>query len=349
MRPALLCLLLCACGDEPRPGPLRHPDRMSVWAEELPLADLDRAVRFAREHRLNLNASVRKDTHDRAYVEALCRAAAREDVALRLWPGLARASGYWPGQANVDEFLAWSDELLALRGSSCPRLDGLVVDMEMPIGRVDELAAMRAAGRGNLEIAGWFLEHTDEARFEDARAKYAAWVRRARGEGLFVWVTTLPMNADDYDDGDETIAKALWTPIEGIEWDLVSFQVYRNLFDQQFPPAGGGAYTSGLVTSYARSATAEWGARAAVDLGTTGGGIGLTTGLASAAELQADIAAALAAGLDPGRVALFSLEGVLEKPDGPAWVALPAPRAAEPTTADEDAREVFRTLDALGR
>ena len=67
-----------------------------------------------------------------------------------------------------------------------------------------------------------------------------------------------------------------------------------------------------------------------------------------AAELQADLAAALAEGIPPGRLAIYSLEGILEKPDPDAWVALPAPRAAPIAEIDYDARGVFGSLDLLG-
>ncbi len=320
---------------------------MRIWTEELPEDQIGARVAFCAEQGLGLNVNLQKGRHDRAYLQKVCDHAAEHAVSLRLWPNLSEESGYWVGQANADELVGWTRDLTAMARTACPRLDGLVFDLEMPMYRVSELSAMRASGASVLQIATWFLEHIDEPAFEHARGVLAEEVRRLRAEGLSVTATTLPMNADDYDDGDETIAKALWTPIEGIDWEQVSFQVYRNLYDQQFPNAAGTPYTSGLVGSYARSAVAKWGPRAAVDLGTTGAGIGIPMGLPSAADLQSDIAAALAEGIAPGHVAVYSLEGVLGKADAPAWLHVPAPSAAAPLPSDLEPREQFQQLDAL--
>ncbi len=342
---ALAALLATGCSESPRAR--RYPERMSIWAEELPQASLDERLGFAGRNRLNVNVSMVKGTHDVGYLTALCGAAERAGVALRLWPGLPRDQGYWANQHNATAYLAWIDELVALAPSACPRLDGFVVDMEMPLDRVDALAAMRAGGASNVTIAMWLLDGIDVAAFDAARAQFAAAARRVRGKGYRFAVSTLAMNADDWRDGDETIAHALWTPIEGIEWDAVSFQVYRNIYDQQFP-ASGGSYTSGLITSYAHDVVRVWGKRGGIDLGTTGAGIGVTVGLPDAAALVADIAAARAEGIAPGGIGIYSLEGLTDKPDAEAWITLPAPRAAPITELDSSARGTFQSLDLLG-
>jgi len=347
MRVALVALLaLAGCSSGSRA--LRHDDRMSAWVEFLPADQIAGDFALAARARVNLNVSLVQGTHDRAYLERVCAAAKAGGLTLRLWPGLPREQGYWPNQANVDAFLAWLEVLYGWAGEVCPRLDGVVVDMEFPIDRVEMLRALRAAGKSNVEVAMWLLGNRDDAAFERARGLYAAAARRARGLGYRFYVTTLPMIADDWRDDDETVARSLWTPIEGVEWDAVSFQVYRPLFDQQFPHASGMPYTSGLVTSYARSIVQRWGARGGVDLGTTGSGIGIAMGFASAADLQADIAAARAEGIAPGRIAIYSLEGLRDKPDAEAWLALPEARAAAIADRDADARGVFQSLDLLG-
>ena len=39
----------------------------------------------------------------------------------------------------------------------------------------------------------------------------------------------MPTLIDDEMDGDEGIAHALWTPVQGIPWDRASFQVCRTV------------------------------------------------------------------------------------------------------------------------
>jgi len=63
--------------------------------------------------------------------------------------------------------------------------------------------------------------------------------------------------------------------------------------------------------------------------------------------LQADIAAALAEGMSPGRVSVYSLEGLVGRDDAAAWVAVPEPAAAEVDPSTEEIRALFQDLDAL--
>lgn len=346
---SLLCLLGgaaagCAARDE---GPLVHPERMGLWVQTLAPEQVDEGLAFCREHALNLHVNLMRDAWDDERLASLCARAEAADVALRLWPALPHEEGYWANQENAGPFVAYFDELLARIPALCPRAEGLVIDMETPFDRMAEMESMRAAGRSNLDIVNWLLEGVDEARFLEARALYADAVDRAHAQGLRVSVSTLPQNLDDYDDGDESIARAMWTPIEGIDWDQVAFQVYRNLFTTGYPPEEGSAYTPGLIASYARSARAAYGPRAALDLGLTGRGPRPEDGLGDAAELQADIAAALAEGLAPGDLAIFSLDGLRRVEDDAAWVQLPAPRPAAPSAADAAVRDLFRFIDAL--
>lgn len=343
--PAVMCLA-SACTNQGA-SPLRHPDRMSLWVQTLEPSDVAEALRFSATNRLNLNVNMMRGEWDAARLAALCEQAAAADVAVRLWPALPHSEGYWANQGNVELFVDYLDELLALALPHCPRVDGLMVDMELPFDKAMALEEKRAAGESNLDLVNWLLEGVDESRFHDARERYADAVDRVREAGLFVGVSTLAQNLDDYDDGDETIARAMWTPIEGIAWDQVAFQVYRNLFQAGYPPDDGTKYTPGLIASYARSAQEAYGDLGALDLGTAGSGPRLEDGLGSAVELQADIAAALAEGLRPGALSIFALDGLRGLPDANAWVQLPPPVEAAPSSADLDLRGIFRWLDNL--
>jgi hypothetical protein len=339
-------VLLSSCGA----GRLTHDDRMTIWAETLPAEQIDARVAFAGRNHLNLNVNVVRDAPEDTpdYVAALCATAEADDVALRLWPGLPQAEGYWPNQQNVTNYALYVDHLLDLADASCPRLAGIVVDMEMPIDRANALAAMQAAGTSQLEIVMWLLSGIDEAGYAAAKDAYAALVAHVHDRGYSVTLTTLPMNADDPLDGDETIGKALWTPVAGIPWDAVSFQVYRTIFDERFPRTDGMPYTSSLITSYGLTIRQYWGDAGGVDLGTTGTGIGVSHGLPDAAALQSDIAAALGVGIPPGRISIYSLEGLADKPDADAWVQLPAPQTLDVLGADDHIRTIFHLMDQLG-
>lgn len=326
--------------------PIRHPDRMSLWVQNLPAESVADSIAFCATHQLNLNVNMMRGEWNPESLGVVCALAEEQDVALRLWPALPHEQGYWANQENAEIFVEYVDEILAWVPQSCPRADGIVYDMEMPFERFSELEQMQAAGKSNLDIINWLLAGADEARFIEARNVFAASVERVHAFGLTAAVSTLPQNADDYADGDETVARAMWTPIEGIAWDSVAFQVYRNLFQLSYPPADGSRYTSGLVASYAASVTEAYGDKGGLDLGMAGGPR-LEDGLGDARELQADIAAALAAGLPPGSLSIFALDGLRRLEDAENWVKVPTAKVAEPSEADESLRAIFRLLDSL--
>jgi hypothetical protein len=338
-----LALVALGCGR----APITHDDRASIWVETLPAERIDERVAFAAANRLNLNVAIKSDVTDYSYLQSLCRATDGADVALRFWPLLSTAQGYWANQSNVDAYDQWIDQALAWAGGACPRLDGVVVDLEMPYDRTLELEQMRASGATSLAIAQWLVAGIDAQAYDRARAAFDAEGDRVRGRGYRYSVTTLAMIADGYDAGTDTIAQALWTPLDGVRWDAVSFQVYRSIFDQQFPAPNGQPYDSGLIASYAQTILGHFGDRAGIDVGTTGSGIGVAQGLPDAASLQSDLAAARAAGIAPGHLSIYSLEGLDGKPDAPAWVTMPTPVAATPSAADNQLRATFRTLALL--
>jgi hypothetical protein len=109
------------------------------------------------------------------------------------------------------------------------------------------------------------------------------------------------------------------------------------------------SFPSGLITSYAESILTHYGEQGAIDLGVVGSaGMSELPGMTDASALQGDLAAALAAGIAPGRIQVFSLDGLFEMDDRADWVALPAPVAAPVDASTLEMRELFSSLDLLG-
>jgi len=336
-------LLACTPGFEP----IRHEDRYSAWVEFHP--DLDDAVLDAAAWGLDLNLAMQKGEHDLDRFTSTCALAAEHEVGLKVWPLLPEEDGYWPNQGNAPAFAAWTRELVAVAAEDCQTLDGVVIDMEMPIERAEELEQLVAEGADELAVASFLVETIDEEGFATAKEDYRALVDELREQGLRTHLTTLPMLADDLHDGDETLALALWTPVMDVGWDIVSVQVYRSFFQTTLASAledPEQQFTAGLVTSYADDMFEHFGDRAGLDLGTTGAvGIGVHDGL-STEELQEDLAAATAF-VAADHVAIYSLEGLDEHADPGAAVRHPAANAVEPDPATLEIRELFATLDAL--
>ena len=338
-----------ACGsDEPTPSVPPPGPRLAVWLEFVDETDVGARLALAGRHDLDVHLALIRGEHGRDFLRTACAAAGAHGVTLRLWPLVEEEHGYWAHQANHETFSDWVDVLLGWAADDCPAADSLAVDMELPIERSRRLAELTA---DEVDVAGLlslFLEEMDAEAFEAGRAAYAALADAVRAAGLSCAVSTLPMLVDDLDDGDESIARALWTPIQGIEWDEVSIQVYRSLF-QRFSfalPDPDVVFSSGLVTSYAESMRAAYGDAAGLDLGTTGSGVFSESGLGSAAALQSDVAAALAAGIPVERLNVYSLEGLDGREDAAAWLAVPEPTAVAVDEATVGLREFIATLDA---
>lgn len=348
--PATLMLWAGCPAEDKGPPPISHPDRMTVWAEFVTRDQAPGLAAFAAANGLNLNLAVMEDLHDRDYVGAFCVEAEVNDVALTLWPLLSEAKGYWPNQANVEDFAAYVWTLVDWARDLCPRLEGIVIDLEMPIDRAREMERMFNEGGSVNDIVVFLINGIDEEAFETARERFADLVDDLQADGYRVTASTLPMVVDDYDDGDESIAMALWTPVEGIDWNGISFQIYRSLFDGVFSAGLDDPtvpFTSGLITSYSRSILTYFPERGGIDLGTTGQGIGTATPLASADELQSDIAAALAEGIPQGRINIYSLEGVMEQTDATDWVVVPAANPVPIDANTDEIRNLFAGLDAF--
>jgi hypothetical protein len=314
--------------------------------------DIDTWFAFAGAAALNVNVAIKEDLHDRSFLRAVCRAAEDNALALRLWPLLTHAKGYWANQENVEAFIAYVETLRGWAADDCPRLEGFVVDLEMPYERALELEDQFAQGGSMGDLLNFLLLGIDEDLFETARLRFADLVHDLGAQGYLVSASTLPMIVDDAEDGDETIAKALWTPVQGVPYDKISFQVYRTHYDAVWGwtiADGPVSFPSGLITSYANSILTHFGDKGAIDLGIVGSaGVSELPGMTDAAALQGDIAAALAAGLPPGRIQVFSLDGLFEMDDRAAWVALPDPVVAPIDASTLEIRELFSNLDLLG-
>jgi hypothetical protein len=206
--------------------------------------------------------------------------------------------------------------------------------MELRKDRADQLTALLSAddvlGAVELLKAG-----VDAPRYAAATQHYATLVQEAKTRGWKVHLTTLPQVLDDYADGDDALRQAFGIPVEGIEWDWVTFQAYRTLFGDllggETPP------TSYFVYSYGKDAQARFGANAGLDVGMVGHGVSPSSTYASGSDLAADLAAAAAAGIPRASLNVYNLDGVLSRAPSEQWLAGPtdsAPPAEDAATLD---------------
>lgn len=199
-------------------------------------------------------------------LEALLRDAEEEGVEVGAWLLLSYDEGYWPNEKNAEAFLRLALDFVEWYQKEGLKIDRIIVDMETGYQR---LKAIIEEGLMNGNV--FYLLHDLESNidpdyFNYAKSIYSNLVENLRLRGIKSMVTTLPFLLDDLEDGDEDISDMLDIPVYGVNWDVVSFMVYRTLFNDIV----GSMPSAGLVEAYANSAVRFFGERAAIDLGIAG-------------------------------------------------------------------------------
>jgi hypothetical protein len=144
------------------------------------------------------------------------------------------------------------------------------------------------------------------------------------------------------------------TPIDGISWDIMAFQLYRSLFDDK----ASGTLTQFFVYDYATSIKNTIGplfpnAEISADIGLVDAGpVYPATLWANAGELKKDVEAARTAGVQRRNISVYSLKGMYA-PSGSVWFAQnpldgqPVP-PGDGITGTASLHVLYHTADALG-
>ncbi|MDB4973653.1 MAG: hypothetical protein JWN48_1994 [Myxococcaceae bacterium] len=230
--------------------------------------------------------------------------AARRGLEVRPAPVLSADDGYYPNATNVGLFVTVVRKLVTQWQARGLPPSTLVVDMEPP----RELTAALAAGDyGNASPD----DHIDRPRYEQAIASYAALAEELHRLGWKVAVTTQATLLADYDDGDDDMRQYFNVVLDGVAWDQVEFQLYRSAFASISP-----GLDSYFVYYAARKALAQF-AHTSVGIGlglTHPGPIFPDSATEDATSLQADLQAAVAAGIRREGISVYNLKGILLGP-----------------------------------
>lgn len=333
-----LGLLVGLCGgcsgeDGRSPEPAREAAFASAWAEFLPPEQIEAAFPLLGRHQVAVNLAWPVAQLSDPALTTLVKRASAAGVEIRPWLLLSEADGYWPGSTNAPVFASAARSLMDVWEKNGLAPTTFVVDMEMSKDRVDQLDALWRKD-DVLGVVELMKSGVDPARYASATEQYATLVEEAQSRGWRVHLTTLPQVLDDYADGDDGLRQALGIPVEGIGWDVVTFQAYRTLFGDML--GGDTPPTAYFVHSYGKDARKLFGDKAGLDVGMVGEGVTPASTYASGSELAADLAAAAAAGIPRALLNVYNLDGVLARTPVEQWLGEPTELGAP----DQDAATV---------
>lgn len=318
-----------------------------VASEFLPIDEVAAALPLLARYDLDLVVAWPAAEIDNPRWYEVVRMGAALGVTVSPWLTLAESDGYFANSTNATTYDATMRRLVErwLAEGLPPAV--MAIDMELPLNRIREFSEIAAAGDAQALVT-FFRAGIDREQYAQATNVYRVLVDFLHEHGFEVEYTTLGMVLDDYDDGDDGIRQGMQVPLDGIAWDRLAFQLHRTLARNQLGDLIG-PNSGYFVYDYARRAHERFGTRAAAYLGLTDPGIAPDVELYNGPnELREDVDAALAAGLVREHVAVFSLRGLLGRPDQERWFA-PASRlslAPAPDLATSLMRTISRVLDS---
>lgn len=351
LRAALLIALLSGCSeDEPLAKPAA-PGFTAVWAEFLSSEELESSFPLLESRGVALNVAWPAASLADPDLLDLAASAKSAGVELRPWLLLDEADGYWPGSTNAALFSAEARELMDAWEARGLEPTALIVDMELRYDRALQVTELLAQDPPDLSGMVMLLQAgIDRDQYAAATVEYASLADDAHARGWQVHLTTLPLVLDDADDGDDDLQQAFGIPVEGVAWDVLTFQAYRTLLGGLVENVGeGSALTAFVVYDYGRDARDRFGERAGLDLGLVGAGVTESPIYAGPHELREDLEAAHAAGIPATRINVYNLDGILERSPAEAWLEPPPAEPAAPPEdpASVDVRESSKLLDAV--
>ncbi len=345
------CISLAGCGQgtesEPPPAAIATVTA-GVYSEIHDFAQVQANLHMLQAHGLGLYQVISPNDVGTAPLGSLIDACAAAGIEFRAWLVLPETQGYWPNEANVELFAQAVTEFLAWLQNEQLTVGWITFDMEPGWDYSEQLMAIASDDSNpnkNDDLIDLIRSHHDPTSYATSVQQFQAIVQLVHDAGLKAHAVTYPSVLDDLADGDTDIQDGFDTPIEGIEWDEVSFMTYRSVLET----FGGTAVDTDIFYGYGRDARLAFGSRAGLDFGLVGTGYVAVQGSYRLPQtLQADVAAARAAGID--RLHLYSFEGSRAQIDPSQWLdfaaATPAPAPVD-DPAPAAVRTVFQLLDGV--
>lgn len=288
------------------------PEHVGVWSEFLPLDQVRGELPALAVRHCELYLAVNPMTlnDDMAAFVAEANSAG---VPVRLWLQIP-SEGIWLNDENADAFADFTNTTLDWIDAHELPVNWLIFDIE-PAYEYAEALADSFANIGLLAAFDLFQMHRDLSEFNAARTTIQSMLDVIHARGRQVMAVTLPWVVNDVRDGDEDLQDIFDTPFAMLDWDAVSFTLYRSSLSEIV----GVPLTPAFVTEYAIGIRALYGDDAEIAIGTISTpGLITSTGYEVPLDISWDVMAVRAAGLR--NISVYSLDGMLVAGGTTPWL-----------------------------
>ncbi len=267
----------------------------------------------------------------------IVRKANRLGVPVWGWVLIPFSDGYWAWEGAAAEQFEATRALVRWAREKRLRLRGVALDPEPRLRTPFESTATIMGGNaGGASFSAVFQPRIEPLAQCAALQTYARIPRWGERHGVRVAAAPMPAALDDVEDGRLALQDAADFILPRGPWHAIYFQVYRSVFNYYSGRDPG----PGIVSSYYRSAQAQYGAAGQLSFGSTGRGP-----YKRFAALLHDVR--LAATLGATELPLYSLERTLNAYGGPSSIARLA-RAAQHPFAGPAASKAIKATTGSG-
>lgn len=317
---------------------------LRVWSERLSYEELAAPAVLDLLHRYEVTLGVQVTPAQRAQAGdallALIRRAAEAGVSLALWPTLGgdEKAGPYACERNAEAFGDFVDELLDWTEAENAKVPWITVDLQMPREQARRYA--QAGGLGwLLQVARLMRRNMSRQRFMAASAEFQTLQTCIADYGARTVARVMDQVATDLATDSVIWQDFLETPVTTVTWDHVALTYYGSVVHSSgVAPAD----SRSLLYQACQALQARYGDRAGVSVGWCGAAPSAGESFyATPADLQPDVAAARAAGIQD--VALADLAGILQSPAPEAWFELARTCAPTAPALTEWARRALDT------
>ncbi|MBL4635355.1 MAG: hypothetical protein JKY56_15950 [Kofleriaceae bacterium] len=293
-----------------------------IWTETLPSEELssDAVLRLLKRYRLQPLVALPQERQTPAMLRAFQKLHAMQ-VPIGIWPLLDDEDGYWASVTNAQKFANRVWEALVYAKSADVPIATVAIDLE------PSETLKRRLMRGTMSARYTQLRKCDRAartargerEYREAVACYSALSESLRGDGIESLAIAIPPVLLDVACKSVRWQKMFGVPVTEPRWATLSPMVYTSMLRSLLPRGLTGLGPVLLKKVCATMSRVNSDYSTCVSIGVVGKGeMKDEVCYSDISELARDVATVKNAGI--GDLALFSLEGVLDRRYPEAWL-----------------------------